>query len=340
MDVTLSAEQRDLRTVLRAALDRQDPEPWKLLSGDLGLTGLTVPERYGGAGGSFVDLAVVLAELGRSLCPVPYLQTAVAATVLADAGGLAADVLPALAEGTLVAGVAVPDSAPTAVPGEAGLRLTGTLTHVVDGPALDLLLTPADLDGTPVLAAVRLLPGAGVTVRPEQTLDRTRPQATIRLDAAPAVRLDGDPARAEDLLLAAVAVESAGAARHCLDTTVDYLRTREQFGRPIGGFQALQHRCADLAVAVESAWSTAWYAAWAADADTSELRTAAPLSKLYCAKVFRLVTGEMIQMHGGIGFTWEHPAHRYFKRATATELLFGGRRRLRERLAAQAGLRP
>ena len=127
-------------------------------------------------------------------------------------------------------------------------------------------------------------------------------------------------------------------ARSCLGTTVAHLRAREQFGRPLGSFQALQHRCADLAVAVESASATGWYAAWAADADAAGFAAAAPLAKVHNAGIFRRVAAEMIQLHGGIGFTWEHPAHRYFKRATATELLFGGRRWTRPRIAARAGL--
>ena len=352
MDVTLSAEQRDLQAVLRGALDRHgsrdshDGELWKLLSGELGLTGLAVPEQYGGAGATAVDLAVVVVELGRSLAAVPFLQTAVVAMVLAEstAGGaaqaMAADVLPAIAAGELVAGLAVPaDRRPTGVRDGAGLRVTGTLAHVVDGPLLGLLLTPVDVDGAPALAAVRV-PGPGVTVTPEPTLDRTRTQAGVQLADAPAVLLGGAATayRAIDLLLAAVAAECAGAARSCLDTTVAHLRAREQFGRPLGSFQALQHRCADLAVAVESASATGWYAAWAADADAAGFPTAAPLAKVHNAGIFRRVAAEMIQLHGGIGFTWEHPAHRYFKRATATELLFGGRRWTRRRVAARAGL--
>jgi alkylation response protein AidB-like acyl-CoA dehydrogenase len=352
MDVTLSAEQRDLQAVLRAALARRgSPEPdgavdaevWKLLSGELGLTGLVVPEQYGGAGATAVDLAVVLVELGRSLAAVPFLQTAVAATVLAEcatAPDLVAEVLPAITSGDLVAGLAVPAGArPVAIRDGTALRVTGTLAHVVDGPLLGLLLTPVDVDGGRALAAVRV-PGPGVTVTPEPTLDRTRTQAGVQLVDAPAVLLGGAAAeaRAIDLLLAAVAVECAGAARFCLDTTVAHLRTREQFGRPLGSFQALQHRCADLAVAVESASATGWYAAWAADADADGFATVAPLAKVHNAGIFRRVAAEMIQLHGGIGFTWEHPAHRYFKRATATELLFGGRRWTRRRIAARAGL--
>lgn len=325
-----SDEQRDLRRVVRDLLARE-PEPWKRLV-ELGLVGVTVPEAFGGAGASTVELGVVVAELGRALTPAPYLQTAVAATVLSDVSG-AAEALPAIAAGELVAGLATPAVPPTATRvGESGLRLTGTLDHVVDGPSLGLVLTPAALDGTTVLAAVRT---SDLTVTGVPTLDATRPQAHLELSGAPAELIGpaGTASRACDLLLAAVAVESAGAARFCLDSTVEYLKTREQFGRPIGTFQALQHRCADLAVLVEAATSTAWYAIWNLDP------VAAPLAKAYCADAFRRVAGEMIQLHGGIGFTWEHPAHRYFKRATSTDLLFGGRTWARSLVAARAGLR-
>lgn len=356
MDVTFSEEQNDLRDVVRDLLERHGPSDvegpggfdttlWKRLTGELGLTGLPVPEEYGGASASTVDVAVVLSELGRALTPVPYLQTVVAASVLADAAAAgyaaSAELLPALAEGALVAGFAPPAPAPLAARTENGLSLTTTIEHVVDGPHLGLLLTPAVVDGEPVLAAVRV-PGEGVTVQRLPTLDRSRAQANIRLIGAH-VAIVGDARAAEravDLLLTAVAVESAGAARFCLDSTVEYLGTREQFGRPIGTFQALQHRCADLAVAVEAAASTAWYAAWAAGADPAGAAVAAPLAKAYCARVFRHVAGEMIQLHGGIGFTWEHPAHRYLKRATSTDLLFGGPAWVRATVARRAGLRP
>ncbi|WP_214400852.1 acyl-CoA dehydrogenase family protein [Pseudonocardia lacus] len=341
MDALFGDEQRDLQRTVRDLLTREDPGPavWQRLCGELGLTGITVGERHGGAGATTVELGIVLAELGRALTPVPFLQTAVAATVLdrSDAPP-AAEVLPALVAGGLVAGLATP-APPTRWPTGSGPALTGVLDNVVDGPHLDLLLTPAVVDGAAVLVAVRTdAPGVTRTTLP--TLDRSRPQARFALRGAPAVEI-GDAAsasRATDLLLAAVAVESAGAARFCLDTTLAHLRTREQFGRPLGTFQALQHRCADLAVLVESAWATARHAMWAADADPAGAAVSAPLAKAYCADAFRTVAGEMIQLHGGIGFTWEHPAHRYFKRATSTDLLFGGRAWVRSVVAERAGL--
>ncbi|GAA1844231.1 acyl-CoA dehydrogenase family protein [Pseudonocardia ailaonensis] len=343
MDVTFSDEQQDLRALIRDVLAK-DGSPdalWKRLSGELGLTGLTIGERHGGAGASTVELGIVLDELGAALGAVPFLQNAVAGSVLDSSGSAeAAEVLPAIAAGERVAGLAAPGGpAPAATAAADGLRLTGTLEHVVDGPRLDLLVTPALLDGAEVLTLVRL-DAPGVDVTPLPTLDQTRPQARITLDGATATRI-GDAAAVEsavDLMLAAVARESAGAARACLDLTVAYLGTRIQFGRPLGTFQALQHRCADLAVLVESASSTAWYALWAAGADGVVDPVSGPLAKAYCADAFRTVAGETIQLHGGIGFTWEHPAHRYFKRAASTDLLFGGRSWVRSRVARRAGL--
>ncbi|MGI5132274.1 acyl-CoA dehydrogenase family protein [Pseudonocardia sp. CA-107938] len=346
MDVTFSDEQRDLQAMVRDLLAREPAEGlgsavWKRLSAELGLTGIAVPEEHGGAGAGTVELGIVLSELGRALTPVPYLQTVVAGLVLsATDAPAAAAALPAIAAGEVVAGLATPGGpAPEATAAGDGLRLTGTLDNVVDGPHLGLLVTPAQLDGTEVLALVWLQePGVEVTALP--TLDRTRPQARIALSGAAAAHI-GDAAaasRAVDLLLAAVAVESAGAARFCLDETVRHLMTRVQFGRPIGTFQALQHRCADLAVLVEAASSTAWYAMWAAGEGGAVDPVSGPLAKAYCADAFRTVAGEMIQLHGGIGFTWEHPAHRYFKRATSTDLLFGGRSWVRALVARRAGL--
>ena len=351
MDVTFSDEQRDLRAMVRDLLasGASGEVLWKRLSGELGLTGITVPVEHGGAGAGTVDLGIVLAELGRALTAMPFLQTTVAATALAGctASGPTADriapgaaeLLPRIASGALVAGLATPGGAmPSGARDGRSLRLAGTLDNVVDGPVLGLVITPASLEGRTVLAAVGT-DGPGVEVTELPTVDRTRPQARIVLDGAPAAEV-GDAAdvdRATDLLLCAVAVESAGAAAHCLEATVEYLRGREQFGRPIGTFQAVQHRCADLAVLVESATSTAWYAIWSAG-DAAADPVSAPLAKTYCADAFRRVAGEMIQLHGGIGFTWEHPAHRYFKRATSTDLLFGGRSWARARVAERAGL--
>jgi alkylation response protein AidB-like acyl-CoA dehydrogenase len=178
------------------------------------------------------------------------------------------------------------------------------------------------------------------------TLDQTRTQATVTFDHAPVVPVspEGDggalASRAEQLLRVGLAAESAGGAIQCLNMTVEYLKTRVQFGKPIGEFQALKHRCADLAVSAESAWMTAHAAIQAAVSDPDELLIAAPLAKRYCADAYFRVAAETIQLHGGIGFTWEHDAHRYFKRAKSVQLLCGTPSELRRLIAARAGILP
>ena len=343
MDFTFSAEQEELRRAVRdlardhassadvrrvvAAGRGYDDELWRLVGAELGLTGLGVAEPSGGAGGDFVDVAVVLEESGAALLPVPLLSTLVAAAALAGSDAAAAW-LPDLCSGTTIAVLAVGDVAAD------GDRLTGELPNVLDGQVAGVVVVaaPAGLwlvePGTP-----------GATVVPQPTLDLVRGQASVRLDGA-AGRLVGDSAaasRAVDLLRVALAVEAVGVARRCLELTVEHLKTRVQFGRPIGAFQALQHRAADLVVALESAASTAYYAAWAAADEPAELPVVAPLAKAVCADAAYRIAAETIQMHGGIGFTWEHDAHLYFKRATTTRLLLGDSHRQRQLVALRAG---
>ena len=205
---------------------------------------------------------------------------------------------------------------------------------MLDGAEADLFVVRAG----DALFAVR---AADAVVTPAGTLDQSRSQAAVEFRGAPAVAAGCAAGRAEDLLRVMLAVESAGAAAHCLDVTVDYLRTRVQFGRPIGAFQALRHRCADLAVEVASARATAYAAVRAAASPAgpaAELAVLGPLAKRYCADVFWHVAAEMIQLHGGIGFTWEHEAHRYLKRAKTTQLLHGNPAELRRLVSQRAGL--
>jgi alkylation response protein AidB-like acyl-CoA dehydrogenase len=271
-----------------------------------------VAEAHGGTGGSFVDAAVVLEEAGRALLPAPLLPTVVAAAAVDDV-----PLLTAVAAGA-VATVAIGD------PGS-GLR------HVIDAGLADWFVIVAE-DGLFVVPA-----GEGVRVEPRETLDPTRRQATVRVDAG-VLRQVGDAAasaRAVDLLRVALSVEAIGIARWCLETTVDYLKARVQFGRPIGSFQALQHRAADLLVLLESAASTAYYAAWVAAESPQELPIVAPLALSVCGDAAYRIAADTIQLHGGIGFTWEHDAHLYFKRATASRLLLGGSDEQRRLVARQ-----
>ena len=347
MDFTFSSEQEDLRRALRAVAadhcgparlrevigsdDGYDADLWRLLADELGLTGLVVSEAHGGSGGSFIDAAVALEVAGAALFPVPLLTSVVAAAAIERSeSARGPDVLPAISAGERLAAIVVaPDLHASSS------RLTGTARHVIDGHRADLLVVAA-ADGLWLVD-----PSAqGVEVDGARTLDLTRSQATVSFDDCPAERLGdvADSAAAVDLLRTALAVESIGVARHCLDSSVDYLKTRVQFGRPIGSFQALQHRAADLVVELESAASTAYYAAWAAAESPAELPVVAPLAKSVCADAAYRIAAETIQLHGGMGFTWEHDAHLYFKRATATRLMLGDSHIQRHLVADRAGI--
>jgi alkylation response protein AidB-like acyl-CoA dehydrogenase len=332
MDFTFSAEQDELRAAVRAlaagrassadvrrAIDSPtgcDDGLWTVFTDEMGLTALGVPESNGGGGGDFLDVAVLLEEAGRALLPVPLLSTLVAANVLGRpmAAGAVAVVTDADASGT---------------------ALSGTASNVLDGQLATTLAVVTDAAVWAVDAAA-----SGVSVSPVTGLDPTRRQATVSFDAVPGELIAaGDGAtRAVDVLRVALAVEAVGCARRCLEMTVDYLKTREQFGRPIGSFQALQHRVADLAVELEAATSTAYYAAWAVTGAPEELPIVAPLAKSVCADAAWHVVGETIQLHGGIGFTWEHDAHLYFKRVATTKLLLGDSHEQRRLVSARAGL--
>jgi alkylation response protein AidB-like acyl-CoA dehydrogenase len=301
-----------------------DRVTWGRLSGELGLVGLAVPEADGGAGAGLGELYVVLDELGRALLPSPYASTAVVAAVLAEAG--AREMLPALAAGQTIGAFAFGAD----VRFDDG-RLNGVATHVVDGPLAEVLLVPIGDD-------LYIVHSRSARVDAVPTLDQTRGQATVTFTDAAATRVSVSAERARQLVQVGLAVESVGAAARCLELTVEYLKTRVQFGRVIGAFQALKHRCADLAVAVESARATAYHAAAVAEAGSDELAVVAPLAKFYCTNVFMQVAAEMIQLHGGIGFTWEHEAHLYFKRAKSNQLLLGTPSQLRREVGKRAGI--
>lgn len=308
---------------VRAQLS-DDASTWLRLTGELGLTSLAVPDSAGGAGGSFVELGVVLEEAGRQLLRAPLLSTAVVATVLAEAG--ATEYLAPLLDGRATAALALD----TDIAVSHG-RLTGTLPQIVDGAGASLLL---------VSTGEQLYVVESPQATPLQPLDPTRPQARITLDKALGHPV-GDrstSALAASYLQVALACECVGAARRCLELTVAHLLVREQFGRPLGSFQALRHRIADLTVALEGATSTAWYATQAAAGLHDDLPVAAPLALATCADAFTSIAGESIQLHGGIGFTWEHDAHLYFKRAWSTSMLHGDGPTLRRLAYARAGL--
>ncbi|MCF2525980.1 acyl-CoA dehydrogenase family protein [Yinghuangia soli] len=340
---------------VRAAMESgsgHDPALWRRLSGELGLTGLAIPEAYGGAGG-IEELGVACAELGRALCCAPYFSTMLAAQALVASGDTeaCAAYLPGIAAGETVATVAVAEAdgrwrrdayATTAEPDAEGRwLLTGAKTCVTDGMAADLLLVAADTpSGSSLFVVEHPDRAAGLTRRRLATLDLTRRQAGIAFDRTPARRLESagaaEPLVGHVLDMAAVLLcaEQAAGARFLLDTTADYARTRVQFGRPIGSFQAVKHKLADVLVQVESAHSAAYRALGAWACGDPELPLVASLAKAYCAEAYVHAAQEAVQLHGGIGFTWEHSAHLYLKRARSTRELFDPPAAHRARMAA------
>ncbi|MFD8724197.1 acyl-CoA dehydrogenase family protein [Streptomyces sp. NPDC059629] len=361
---------------VRAAVDRaegRDPGLWTALSEQLGLPGLALPEAYGGVGCSSTEVALAAEELGRALAPTPFLATAVLAAPLLLALGTdaqRAELLPRIAAGGLAAALAVPgtrlgaalaltgtDGGDWAGGGRAGgiqarrkgqgggWRLYGEADQVLDGHSAGLLLVPAHTGGyarSRVLLFLVAGDAAGVVRTRRTALDATRSQARVQLREVHAELLGADedtdirPALASlgDFVAAVLAGEAVGAADRVLERTVEYVKQREQFGRAIGSFQAVKHRLADVYVAVRAARSAAYYAAWA----TAHGDHVGGLALAQALEALRTAAGEGIQLHGGIGFTWEHEAHMYFKRAAGDELLFGPVHRLRGHAAATAGL--
>ncbi|MYQ32230.1 acyl-CoA dehydrogenase family protein [Streptomyces sp. SID4956] len=339
-----------------------DPAVWRRLAGELGLVGLIVPERFGGAGAGTAELAVVMQEMGRALLCAPYLSSAVlAVAALLESGDEAAcaEFLPSIADGTTIATLAVAENGSADVrdlsgvrtearPAGAGHGLHGTKTWVTDGHTAHLVLTVARTGDGVSLFAVDA--GAdGLTREPLPALDATRKLARLSFDGTPA-RLIGAPGeagpgleRALDLAAVALAAEQTGGAQRCLDLSVEYAGTRVQFGRPIGAFQAVKHKCAELLLEVESARAAVEDAArlWSEDPrDSAEAGLAASTARAYCSDTYTHAAAETVQIHGGIGFTWEHDAHLYLRRARSSALLLGSTSWHLERIAATIGLAP
>jgi alkylation response protein AidB-like acyl-CoA dehydrogenase len=366
-----SEEQEELRRSVRRFLedkspvaevrrlmettDGYDPSVWSQMANQLGLQSLTIPEEHGGAGFSYVELGIVLEEMGRALLCAPYFATvALAANALLSSGDEAAmkDYLPGIAGGETIATLALTedsgqwglDSVACVARREGdGYVLDGHKMFVLDGHVADLILVVARSEAGVSLLAVDK-DAAGVTRTPLHTMDQTRKQARLEFSGTPA-RLVGTEGgagdavtRTLDLAAVALAAEQVGGAQRVLEMSVDYAKTRIQFGRPIGSFQAIKHKCADMLLEVESAKSAAYYAEWAAAEDSDELPTVACLAKAYCSEAYFHAAAENIQIHGGIGFTWEHDAHLYFKRAKSSELILGDPSYHRELLAQRIGI--
>ncbi|MFG2995131.1 acyl-CoA dehydrogenase family protein [Streptomyces sp. NPDC048340] len=348
LDLLYSETEEELRSAVRSLLaDRcdapgvlarietgrpDDPDLWRTLAAGIGTAGLLVPEKLGGQGASHREAAVVLEELGRAVAPVPYLTSAVLATEIllgcdpaeAEAGAL----LRELASGRQICVPAVPLTLapgaplPPAVRDSGAGALTGTVTSVADAVAADVLLVLAD-------TGLYAVPAASATVTAQVPLDLTRPLATVGLDAAAGTRL-ADPATARAAIAGALlsgagllASEQLGLAEWCLAETVGYVRGRHQFNRPVGSFQALKHRLAQLWLDVASARAAARAAADALATGAADAPLTVAVAQAYCSGVAVRAAEECVQLHGGIGMTWEHPAHLYLKRAKADSLALG-----------------
>jgi len=320
-----------------------DLDVWLRMAADHDLHGLHLPADVGGSGLGWVDQAVVLEEMGRVLLCAPYLATVTAAP------WLPADIQAAAAGGLCIATLAVAEPAgrwetgdveTLAVRSSGGAwRLEGEKSYVVDGCAADVLVVaarPVDGDGVALFLVDAGAPG--LDRRPLATVDMTRRQAHIRLSATPARRLDGSAATAVQLCAVALAAEQVGGAERALEMALDHARRRVQFGRPIGSFQAIKHRCADMLLDLESARGAAFYAASAASTGDGELPSAAAVAKACCSEAFVRVATESLHVHGGLGFTWDHDAHLYFRRARSSQQLFGDPRHHREQLARELDL--
>jgi len=342
------AESFDEATVRRLmeSEPRFDPAVWRRLGSELGVLGMSVPEADGGVGGSLVDQAVAVEEFGATLACGPLFGTvylAIPALVACQAGPARDGLLAALVEGERTAAFAVADRAGAFDPAALGVTaggdaLTGTVERIVDADAADELLVAATGSGGVSLYAVDAT-GPGVQRTPLFTMDLTRPQATVVLTDAPA-RLLAGPADAERVIThalqvgaALLAVEQVGAAQHLLDLSVDYAKSRLQFGRQIGSFQAIKHKLADMLVDLEHARSAAYHAVWALSDGSDDPALATSIAQALSSAALQRIAADAIQVHGGIGFTWEHRAHLYFKRAATDAALLGNAEQHRSRVA-------
>lgn len=361
-EFTFTEEQQQLRTAVRKFCADNFDEPtvrrlmesevpfdakvWHRLGSELGALGLSVPEADGGVGGSLVDQAVAVEEFGATLACGPLFGTvflAIPALVACPSGTARDELLAELVEGTKTAAFAVADKAGVFAPSAVTViaqddTLSGTAQRVVDAGAADEILVAARGSAGISLYAVDAA-APGVTRTPLVTMDLTRPQAVVEFADAPA-RLLAGPQEAERVIThalqvasALLAVEQVGAAQHLLDLSVDYAKSRLQFGRQIGSFQAIKHKLADMLVDLEQARSTAYHAVWAISDATDDPALAASIAQATASAAFSRIAADTIQVHGGIGFTWEHQAHLYFKRAATDAALLGTAEEHRSRVA-------
>ena len=376
MNFAFSEEQDELRRTVRQFLetkspstevrrlmettDGYDPAVWSQMAEQLGLQSLHIPEEYGGQGFSFVELAIVLEEMGRVLLCAPYFSTVVLATNAIMNAGSADDckaLLPGIASGETIAALAFTEPngkwdatgiTMEATPSGGNWTLNGAKSFVIDGHTANTIVVVARTAGSSGADGIAFFTvdgdASGLTRTPLATMDQTRKQAKLEFANVAATPLgtpgDGFAAFSKTLDQAAVALanEMIGGAQLVLDMSVEYAKVRVQFGRPIGSFQAIKHKCADMLLEVESGKSAAYYAAWAAAEDNEELPVVAALAKAYISDAYFHCAAENIQIHGGIGFTWEHDAHLYFKRAKSSEIFLGDATYHRELLAQRIGI--
>lgn len=381
MDFGFSEEQEMLRQTARAFLEENCPTTfvrqmmeddqgyasalWKEMA-DLGWLGLAFPEEYGGQGLGFVDLTVILEEMGAALLPSPFFSTVLLAGQTLLIGGSEEQKkthLPKIADGSLLATLALTESTGRfdaagvaevkAIPQDDGsFRLSGTKLFVPEAHIADVLVVAARTKeaGDASFGISLFLVNSdsqGISTTLLKTMDQTRKQCEVVLDNVSVGRdrligmIDmGWPIMQKvlNIATAALCAEMIGGAQRVLDMSVAYAKERVQFGRPIGSFQAIKHKCSEMMLQVESAKSAAYYAAWAVDEDVPEAPLAVSMAKAYCSDAYRYTAGEGIQVHGGIGFTWEHDMHLYFKRAKYSEFMFGDATYHREQVAQELHL--
>jgi alkylation response protein AidB-like acyl-CoA dehydrogenase len=377
MDFAFSEEQDAFRAVVRRFVEERwpiaevrrlsetregfDRAVWKQMAGELGLQGLAIPEALGGQGFGFLEQGIALEELGRQLAGGPLLSALIGGQALLATGDDEQQRarLPAIASGESIVALAVwepsgghgaPSITAECRPAASGWRVSGAKSAVLDGQNADGFVVAAREPGSQGAGGVSLLwvraDAPGVEVVPVDGLDLTRRHADLVLRDAPAEPL-GEPGRAAsalartlDLAAIALAAEAVGAAARCLEMAVGYARQRVQFARPIGSFQAIQHKCAEVLLELESARSAAYWSWWVAAQETTgaaELAQAASVAKATCADALARAAAENVQIHGGVGFTWETDCHLFFRRAKASEILFGDPTWHRARLADQLG---
>jgi alkylation response protein AidB-like acyl-CoA dehydrogenase len=340
-----------------------DPATWKRIGAELGWTSVIVPEEYGGIGLGFVELVALMEVTGEFLLCAPFFSTVcLGANALLEAGdeGQKQEHLPGIAEGQTLATLAFTEPngrwdvggiACTARRDGDDYVLQGTKRYVIDGHCADLVVVAARSSGSSDEEGISLFAvsgnAPGLVRRPLPTMDMTRRQAELVFDGVrvPRAALLGEEGggagalcRTLDRASVALAAEQVGGAQRCLDLTVEYAKERVQFGRAIGSFQAIKHKCADMMVRVESARSAAYYAGCVAAQDPDALPLAASLAKAWCSDAYFQCAAEALQIFGGVGFTWEYDPHLYFKRAKSSETLLGDAAHHRERVAQGLGL--